>query len=240
MQRKRRRALSGAKRVVSEFTALGIAGATLLTGKSPFGAQRYPSEGEWLPYRTGEIERCIARHPDVEQSVVVAVGNSQHRRLVAFAKLHDRHRAQALQAKEAEAAALAQGIIVNPAQRLAFKLKEPHIRALDGLGIALTAPADSTRYIKRRSYRHFSAQKPRWHSWGNCCRAWGRCVYPVYLLPSMPMRPPGAIPGANLRVPASRQDRRGSIRYLLLRPATELSYAGSTRSRAEQWFSCRT
>ncbi|MDH8458374.1 phosphopantetheine attachment site protein, partial [Klebsiella pneumoniae] len=30
----------------------------------------------------GEIERCIARHPDVEQSVVVAVGNSQHRRLV--------------------------------------------------------------------------------------------------------------------------------------------------------------
>ncbi len=107
----------------------------------------------------GEIERCIARHPDVEQSVVVAVGNSQHRRLVAFAKLHDRHQAQALQAKEAEAAALAQGIIVNPAQRLAFKLKEPHIRALDGLGIALTAPADSTRYIKRRSYRHFSAQK---------------------------------------------------------------------------------
>ncbi|HHU8812712.1 TPA: SagB/ThcOx family dehydrogenase, partial [Escherichia coli] len=104
-------------------------------------------------------ERCIARHPDVEQSVVVAVGNSQHRRLVAFAKLHDRHQAQALQAKEAEAAALAQGIIVNPAQRLAFKLKEPHIRALDGLGIALTAPADSTRYIKRRSYRHFSAQK---------------------------------------------------------------------------------
>ncbi len=63
-----------------------------------------------------------------------------------------------MQAKEAEAAALAQGIIVNPAQRLAFKLKEPHIRALDGLGIALTAPADSTRYIKRRSYRHFSAQ----------------------------------------------------------------------------------
>lgn len=41
----------------------------------------------------GEIERCIARHPDVEQSVVVAVGNSQHRRLVAFAKLHDRHQA---------------------------------------------------------------------------------------------------------------------------------------------------
>ncbi|MBW5932243.1 non-ribosomal peptide synthetase [Klebsiella michiganensis] len=107
----------------------------------------------------GEIERCIVRHPDVEQSVVVAVGNAQHRRLVAFAKLHDRHQAQALRAKEAEAAALAQGIIVNPAQRLAFKLKEPHIRALNGPGIALTVPADSTRYIKRRSYRHFSGQK---------------------------------------------------------------------------------
>ncbi len=223
---------------MSEFTALGIAGATLLTGKSPFGAQRYPSEGEWLPYRTGEIERCIARHPDVEQSVVVAVGNSQHRRLVAFAKLHDRHRAQALQAKEAEAAALAQGIIVNPAQRLAFKLKEPHIRALDGLGIALTAPADSTRYIKRRSYRHFSAQN---HAGtvgaiavGLGADASTRSTFAKYAYASA-----GAIPGANLRVPASRQDRRG-IRYLLLRPATELSYAGSTRSRAEQWFSCRT
>ncbi|STV18170.1 iron aquisition yersiniabactin synthesis enzyme (Irp2) [Klebsiella pneumoniae] len=123
--------------------------------------------------------------------MVVAVGNSQHRRLVAFAKLHDRHQAQALQAKEAEAAALAQGIIVNPAQRLAFKLKEPHIRALDGLGIALTVPADSTRYIKRRSYRHFSAQKTTLAQLGQLLSGLGQMRLPGLPFASMPMRLPG-------------------------------------------------
>ena len=138
--------------------------------------------------------------------MVVAVGNSQHRRLVAFAKLHDRHQAQALQAKEAEAAALAQGI-VNPAQRLAFKLKEPHIRALDGLGIALTAPADSTRYIKRRSYRHFSAQN---HAGtvgaiavGLGADASTRSTFAKYAYASA-----GAIPGANLRTCIQTRSKR--------------------------------
>ncbi len=40
---------------MSEFTALGIAGATLLTGKSPLG-RNDTCEGEWLPYRTGEVK----------------------------------------------------------------------------------------------------------------------------------------------------------------------------------------
>ena len=107
----------------------------------------------------GEIERCIENHQDVEQSVVVAVGDREHRRLVAFAKLHDRHQAQALHAREAEAQAVAQGIIVNPAERLAFKLKELPIRASSGSGIALTPSAQTERYIRRRSYRNFSQQK---------------------------------------------------------------------------------
>ncbi len=36
------REASGEQRVVSEFTALGIAGATLLTGKSPFWGATIP------------------------------------------------------------------------------------------------------------------------------------------------------------------------------------------------------
>ncbi|WP_276830946.1 colibactin hybrid non-ribosomal peptide synthetase/type I polyketide synthase ClbK [Frischella perrara] len=107
----------------------------------------------------GEIERCIESHQDIEQSVVVAVGNRENRRLIAFAKLYDREKAQALHEKEAQEQAAAQGIITNPAERLAFKLKEPHIRKVTGQGLTLPAPTDTERYIKRRSYRNFVQQK---------------------------------------------------------------------------------
>lgn len=107
----------------------------------------------------GEIERCIENHQDIEQSVVVAVGNRENRRLIAFAKLYDREKAQALHEKEAQEQAAAQGIITNPAERLAFKLKESHIRKVNGSALKLPAPTDTETYIRRRSYRNFIQQK---------------------------------------------------------------------------------
>ncbi|OCG20190.1 non-ribosomal peptide synthetase [Gilliamella sp. App2-1] len=106
-----------------------------------------------------EIERCIENHQDIEQSVVVAVGSRENKRLIAFAKLYDRDKAHALHEKEAQEQAAVQGIITNPAERLAFKLKELHIRKVNGKALTLPAPTDTAAYIRRRSYRNFIEQK---------------------------------------------------------------------------------
>ena len=134
-----------------------------------------------------------------------------------FAKLHDRHQAQALQAKEAEAAALAQGIIVNPAQRLAFKLKEPHIRALDGLGIALTAPAD--RHVTSNAAAIvISARKTTLAQLGQLLSGLGQMRLPGLPFAKYAYASAGAIPGANLRCTCIQTRSKRGIRYLLLRP----------------------
>ncbi|WP_294843779.1 non-ribosomal peptide synthetase [uncultured Gilliamella sp.] len=107
----------------------------------------------------GEVERCIENHQDIEQCVVVAVGNRENRRLIAFAKLYDHEKAQALHEKEIQEQATEQGIIVNPAERLAFKLKELHIRKNTATAINLAMPTQTDTYIHRRSYRNFIQQK---------------------------------------------------------------------------------
>ncbi len=73
---------------MSEFTALGIAGATLLTGKSPFGAQRYPSEGEWLPYRTGEVKSHLEQLDSVGSAAVVCHRGQLYAFITAAENLH--------------------------------------------------------------------------------------------------------------------------------------------------------
>uniref|UniRef100_A0A3S7V076 L-cysteine--[L-cysteinyl-carrier protein] ligase n=1 Tax=Phaselicystis flava TaxID=525924 RepID=A0A3S7V076_9BACT len=118
----------------------------------------------------GEIEAMLGRHPDVrEVAVSVAPDRSGARRLVAYvvprATLDEAHEEAPAPGAGAPPAldVTAQGVIVDPIERLKFKLRRPALRddlAEEG-AIDLGAPAGSddllARFEARRSHQRFSA-----------------------------------------------------------------------------------
>ncbi|MBF0622398.1 MAG: amino acid adenylation domain-containing protein [Magnetococcales bacterium] len=107
----------------------------------------------------GEIESALLEHPGIKEAVVVAVGEQRNlHALVAYlvpsivASSGDN---EALDPDELE------GVILDPAERAAFKLDLPGIRfkTQQSTELQLQAPAQdadlTNRYIQRQSYREF-------------------------------------------------------------------------------------
>ncbi len=116
---------------------------------------------------------------------------------------------------------MAQGTLVNPAQRLAFKLKEPHIRALDGLGIALTAPAIA-HVTSNAAAIVISARKTTLAQLAIAVGLGADAFHPVYLLQVCLCVRRGYTRCKTLRTCIQTRSKKRSIRY----------FTTSTRDRA--------
>lgn len=112
----------------------------------------------------GEIEAALIKHPSVANVVVTVVGEmSGHKQLVAYL-VPEQHQESERRVNEQQVDQAAYGleemkdVLVDPVERLEFKLKLPGIRQLERLRptIKLHQPIlDEEAYITRQSYRQF-------------------------------------------------------------------------------------
>jgi amino acid adenylation domain-containing protein len=106
----------------------------------------------------GEIETALLQHPSLKEAVVNTVGGpTGDRQLVAYVVIkgtatHD-------PAPEASTPGAQAGVLLDPGERIAFKLNQPGLRCLDAPAVALpdSTPGDALRadYLTRQSYRHY-------------------------------------------------------------------------------------
>jgi amino acid adenylation domain-containing protein len=110
----------------------------------------------------GEIEAALQQHPAVREAAVVAPGEALAKRLVAYVVHNVEAVAAPLQAfwqpdrlYRDEA-----GVLTEPLERLAFKLKQPNLRTITAPSIQLQKPSVDEdflqRYLARQSYRQFA------------------------------------------------------------------------------------
>jgi amino acid adenylation domain-containing protein len=103
----------------------------------------------------GEIETALQQHQAIKDAVVTVVGESrQNQQLVAYLVPH--------QSQEEDYAPDAKDVILDPVERLEFKLKQPGLRQLspdEQTSLPLLQPEfDETltqAYLERQSYRQF-------------------------------------------------------------------------------------
>ncbi|HEC84379.1 MAG TPA: SagB/ThcOx family dehydrogenase, partial [Thioploca sp.] len=104
----------------------------------------------------GEIETALQQHSALKEAVVAAVGESrENRQLIAYLVLHQ----NAIEdyAPHQQIA----GVLLDPVERLEFKLKQPGLRQLQPAQSRIPLPKpefDDTRsaaYLERQSYRQF-------------------------------------------------------------------------------------
>jgi amino acid adenylation domain-containing protein len=106
----------------------------------------------------GEIETALLQHPSIREAVVNTVGDPKgNRQLVAYVVIKDI--ATHDLAPEASTPDAQVGVLLDPGERIAFKLIQPGLRCLDAPAIALPNPMpdDALRmdYLTRQSYRHY-------------------------------------------------------------------------------------
>jgi epothilone synthetase B len=110
----------------------------------------------------GEIEAALQQHPAVKEAAVVAPGEALAKRLVAYvvrkaeettAPLQVFWQPDSLYRDEA-------GVLTDPLERLAFKLKQANLCPVAAPSIPLQKPAVDgdflQRYLSRQSYRRFA------------------------------------------------------------------------------------
>ncbi|MFB2980086.1 amino acid adenylation domain-containing protein, partial [Microseira sp. BLCC-F43] len=140
----------------------------------------------------GEIEAALMQHSLVKKAVVKAVGDSpEKRQLVAYIVPSQTQ----LKLPEAAQPQEKEGMIVDPIERIEFKLQQPGLRqfastqAFVELPLAIDDAASSQAYLERQSYRQFE-QKPldlqRFSQLLSCLRqlVLGDMPLPKYLYPS--------------------------------------------------------
>jgi amino acid adenylation domain-containing protein len=116
----------------------------------------------------GEIEAALTQHPAVRSAIVTAVGEEHHKqRLVAYIvpdeslapteeqNLPDRNLADAHEPHQLD------GVVVDPLERIEFKLNQPGLRQLQPNQPTIELPkpefdeALTQAYLQRQSYRRF-------------------------------------------------------------------------------------
>ncbi len=103
----------------------------------------------------GEIEATLLVHPAVKEAVVMAHGEETNKQLMAYAVCHFEKSIWQVQ----DSYCHEEGILIDPTERMAFKLQQVNIQSFTGTEIALTKPVindDSIQtYLARQSYRQF-------------------------------------------------------------------------------------
>jgi len=124
----------------------------------------------------GEIEAVLCQHPDVEAAVVTApVEPDGSRRLVAYVVC------RAVPADEVASGVSADGVLLDPMDRLAFKLGRKGLRRFGADETAVKLPGNAfdderrRSYLHRQSFRRFSAGAVSLESLGNWIRALQEC-----------------------------------------------------------------
>jgi len=110
----------------------------------------------------GEIESHLLKHPDINETIVAAVGESRHdKQLVAYIVSSESGN-NTIEAQPADQAAyglqVMQGVLTDPIERLQFKLKQPGLRQFETARPEVALPEadfDETAYLARQSYRQF-------------------------------------------------------------------------------------
>jgi amino acid adenylation domain-containing protein len=116
----------------------------------------------------GEIEAMLTQHPAVRAAVVTAIGKEQNQeRLVAYVvpeeKLAPSNQQSSPEKKLAEAYEPGQleGVLVDPVERIEFKLKQLGLRQLQPTQSSIELPKPefdeflTQAYLQRQSYRQF-------------------------------------------------------------------------------------
>ncbi|MCB0207973.1 MAG: amino acid adenylation domain-containing protein [Anaerolineae bacterium] len=111
----------------------------------------------------GEIEFNLCQHPHVNEAVVNVVGDREgHKQLVAYVVLDEPAQNDPEPMPEAYSPDAEAGVLLEPVERLAFKLTQAGIRSFDNSvqnRVSLPTPEfDPTRratYLSRQSYRQF-------------------------------------------------------------------------------------
>lgn len=110
----------------------------------------------------GEIETHLLQHPRVSQALVTAVGDGQHKQLVAY--IVPAAHAQDVTVSSPYADQLPAGVMTDSSERIAFKLQKRGFRtpasheARFSLQSAQPATAHLAAYLARQSYRSYGAE----------------------------------------------------------------------------------
>jgi amino acid adenylation domain-containing protein len=110
----------------------------------------------------GEIEATLQQHPSVKQAIVTAVGESrENKQLVAYV-VPDRELISSNKTLvEASEPSQLEGVLVDPVERLEFKLKQLGVRQLEPSQASIQLPKPeldeqfAQTYLQRQSYRQF-------------------------------------------------------------------------------------
>ena len=116
----------------------------------------------------GEIEATLQQHPSVKEVIVTAVGESrENKQLVAYVVPEqepissEKKSSPAQKLVEASEPSQLEGVLVDPAERLEFKLKQLGIRQLESAQASIQLPQPDFdelfihTYLQRQSYRQF-------------------------------------------------------------------------------------
>jgi len=114
----------------------------------------------------GEIEATLREHPDVKEVIVTTVGESQkNQQLVAYAvcdqQLNSSSNLLTQKLVEASEPSQLEGVLVDPVERLEFKLKQLGLRQAQSAQVSIQLPKPELNeqftqaYLQRQSYRQF-------------------------------------------------------------------------------------
>ncbi|HLO48284.1 MAG TPA: amino acid adenylation domain-containing protein, partial [Kamptonema sp.] len=110
---------------------------------------------------TGEIEAALTQHPNVKASVVTVVGNEYNQqRLVAYIVPKQKISTENKLAEAYEPGQL-EGVLIDPVERIEFKLKQLGLRQIPPTQHSIELPKPEfdeiikQAYLQRQSYRQF-------------------------------------------------------------------------------------
>ena len=136
----------------------GDLGRYLPSGEIEFlGREDFQVKINGFRIELGEIEVALKEHPAVKEAVV----NSYDNQLVAYVVPQFQGENNLINSSEASTPEQLSGVVINPIERLEFKLKQPGLRQFSEAESTIDLPLSeidkikSKAYFQRQSYRQF-------------------------------------------------------------------------------------
>jgi amino acid adenylation domain-containing protein len=179
------------------FYTTGDIGRYLPDGNIEFlGREDFQVKINGYRIELGEIEAALQQHPEIARAVVTAVGEErENKQLAAYiVREGDLETTPTQNLVEAYEPRQLEGVLLDPIERIEFKLKQPGLQQLDS-GAIVELPqtefdeAARQTYLERQSYRQFLPQPlslEQLSEFLGCLRSMKLADYPLpkYLYPS--------------------------------------------------------